>query len=481
MIFMPGAPPAPGEKQKGRYDTIRETATDAVWQNHLDGKAELGIIPILDDGTCYFGAIDLDIYNLDLASVEAKIRANNLPLTVCRTKSGGAHLFLFLKEPVNAGKVRQSLGTWAIAMGFTETEIFPKQERLANDSDALGCSINMPYFHSKRTTRYAIGEKGAVSLAEFLALAKSRQITESQLDKIEVATDEVLEDGPPCLQCLAQAGFPRGTRNNAMFNLIVYCKLRYADDWKSHVDHLNRAYMNPPLESTEIAELIKTHGRKKYFYTCSQAPLIGACNKQICLTKKFGVGESDDDPGVVYGQMIKIETDPPIYLVEVDGVQIDCDADTLRNQNRFRTRCMEKTNKLPNQIKHWDKQIKKWLDNMQSIPAPPDAGRDGETWALVEEFCTGRMLAKSREEILQGHPWVQNGRTFFRGKDLRTFLTRKNYKIMPGEMWKIIYNNQGEHTNLSIRGKAISVYSVPTFTAQDSAFDIPGLDNQGEI
>src|SRR5690242_13304820 len=40
------------------------------WEAHLAGERGLGIVPIRDDDTCLFGAIDIDIYPLDPREIQ---------------------------------------------------------------------------------------------------------------------------------------------------------------------------------------------------------------------------------------------------------------------------------------------------------------------------------------------------------------------------------------------------------------------------
>jgi len=94
----------PGErgengKQKGKAFIVRGTVTDELWKNHLEGKgAALGIIPITENNDCRWGCIDIDEYNFDHTSLIQSIRNLNLPLIVCRSKSGGAHVFYLPKR-----------------------------------------------------------------------------------------------------------------------------------------------------------------------------------------------------------------------------------------------------------------------------------------------------------------------------------------------------------------------------------------------
>ena len=90
-----------GNKIKGKSFVKREPVTDDLWQKQLDGKDSLGVIPINDDNKCKWGCIDIDSYaGFDHAKLIKKIDQLKLPLLVFRSKSGGAHVFLFTVDYV---------------------------------------------------------------------------------------------------------------------------------------------------------------------------------------------------------------------------------------------------------------------------------------------------------------------------------------------------------------------------------------------
>ena len=90
-------------KNTGKAGVVREPRTTELWEGHLSGQGNaIGIIPINADSNCVWGCIDIDQYPLDHKALVAKIRADKLPLVVCRSKSGGAHCFLFAKSWVTA-------------------------------------------------------------------------------------------------------------------------------------------------------------------------------------------------------------------------------------------------------------------------------------------------------------------------------------------------------------------------------------------
>ena len=86
-------------KSAGKAAIIREPRTKALWEGHLSGKGvSVGVIPINENNSSKWGCIDVDQYPLDHLGLITKIRKLKLPLVVCRSKSGGAHCFLFTKR-----------------------------------------------------------------------------------------------------------------------------------------------------------------------------------------------------------------------------------------------------------------------------------------------------------------------------------------------------------------------------------------------
>ena len=169
-------------KIKGNARTIRRGATLREWEEHLAGRPKgLGSIPLLDDGVSVkWAAIDIDVNDIDLVSLAKKIKDIGLPLIVCRSKSGGAHLYLFLEKPCSAKGVVDALSNWAAALGYPGVEIFPKQicrevdEKTGNTRP--GNWINLPYFGGDATERYCMFRGQSLSLGEFIELAEGSRV-----------------------------------------------------------------------------------------------------------------------------------------------------------------------------------------------------------------------------------------------------------------------------------------------------------------
>ena len=227
--YQKGDVAANGDKQKGKAFIVRKNVSDDLWEKHLQGKGPaLGIIPIREDNTCRWGCVDIDSYNLDHGSLIQSIRHLNFPLIVCRSKSGGAHVFLFTKEFIAASLMQSTLKKIAKVLGYEGSEIFPKQTEILVERGDTGNFLNLPYYNGTNGLRYALDDKGqAASLESFYSMYDQYSRTEEQIKSINIKEKENTESfpsGPPCLNKLASTGFGEGSRNNALFNIAVYFK-----------------------------------------------------------------------------------------------------------------------------------------------------------------------------------------------------------------------------------------------------------------
>lgn len=418
--------------------TVREPVTIELWRDHLSGKRSLGVIPIRADGTCVWGCIDIDIYDgLSLAELVKTIEARKFPLVVCRSKSGGAHVFLFLKKATSAGDVQAALRQVAAALGHGGSEIFPKQTQILAERGDLGNWLNMPYFGGDATDRAGVKKTAAImSVSEFLRIAESER---ASVDDIEVKTvavqDETLADGPPCLQHLAGAGFPEGTRNNGMFALGVFCKKKFGERWAEVLEKYNRSYMKPPLDSGEMVDLIKRLEKKEYHYRCNDSPIVEHCNSTLCRTRRYGVGGGGGAAAAypTLGGLSVLDTEPPLWFVDVDGRRIEVTTDQLQNYRLFQKVCMERLHICYQNLTQntWVGMLGQTMQQVTKIEAPPDTSIQGYFMELLEEFCMNRHRAESREGLQSGKPWEDDvsGKIYFKlsGLTKHLELSKFNY------------------------------------------------------
>lgn len=449
--------------------TVREPVTVELWEGHLRGERPLGIIPVSEESLCVWGCIDVDKYDLNLADTVKKIRLAKMPLVLCRSKSGGAHVFLFLSTPVEAEVMRGMLKQIAASMGWGDCEIFPKQSQILSDRGDLGSWLNMPYFNADKTERYAVKETGnACTIGEFLALAEKSKVDPKKVP-LPDHQDDTLQDGPPCLQHLTTVGVPEGTRNNGLFALGVFCKKKFGERWEEILEKYNREYMKPPLTHEEVASVVKSLRKKDYNYACKEQPLCSYCNATLCKSRKFGVGGGGAYP--VISGMSKLDAgEDTLWFLDIEDARIELSTRQLQNYKEFQTVCMNELTVffMPMKAETWASMVGEAMANAMIIEPEPEQTAHGHFMELLEEFCKNRHRGEKMEDLFLGKPYLseEDGRHYFRLKNLMDFLERSGFKRWGrntvGERIKEI---GGKHF-FNLRGRGVNTLWVP-----DSVFE----------
>lgn len=470
-------------KKNGKAAVIRKPPGDDLWEKHLKGvEPSLGIIPIRSDNTCTWGCIDIDQYPLDHKALIKKIRRLELPLIVFRSKSGGAHAFMFCRDPISAADMQKNLKLFSSYLGYSGCEIFPKQTEILVDRGDTGNFLNLPYFGGDSGTRYAFKDDGtAATLEEFYELYEQYAAAPgAEAPKPVIPIDVELPDGPPCLQYLCSQGFPEGTRNNGLFNIGIYLRKAFSDTWEDEILKANQKYMTPPLPLNEINLLVRQLKRKDYHYKCKDAPINSHCNSGLCKTRKHGIGQATHD-GPTIAALSKYASDPPLWFLDVEGKRIELTTEELQQQHKFQVVCMNKINVAPPTMKkeQWERLLnallKEMVESQAITEAPEDTSNEGRFYDLLEEFCTHMQSALEKDELLMGRPWTdeEEGMTYFRLKDLESYLVRQRFTFMTSpKIAQRLRDMEGSPVSVTIKSRTVRLWRIPSFKRQDAPFHV---------
>jgi hypothetical protein len=487
-------------KIKGQAYTRSKPTTEALWKKHLEGTIGLGIPPLRADNTVYFAAIDVDEYPLDHNKLNDLITELKLPLTLCKSKSGGAHLYVFFSDPVKASLVVPKLKKWADALGYADVEVFPKQTE-HYDEKSYGNWINMPYFAANDTIRPAVVDGRELKPMAFIKHVAASRISEAQFKKINIKVDKTLDGAPPCIKKIWTFGLDQysGERDVAYYNIATFLKMKYGDEtddggntiWETKYWEFfdSNKIENQPRK--EVAKTFNAVDKELKFYTCSQDPCHRLCDKPECNKQEFGVGGSG--PGFEITRFIKYEDSTgafvkyKIYIEESKKINIKNASDFLQYR-RFRELATIVLNHFPNQCKDsvWTGMVNNAFAIMELKRAEDDSTEDGIiATEHFPDFVSRFILDDDFQSLFQGRVVrdTKAGTIWFSTKDFVNFLKQQKYSIQSSDVSDILkrYYPSFEDKIKQLKGmrKRFKVINEPELSLQSESYDVPEPDTGG--
>lgn len=471
------------------------------WEAHYAGTAGLGIPPIRSDNRVRWGAIDVDIYSgLDLGAFVRDLAKVFPQLLVCRSKSGGPHIFLFLRNWVPALDVVRKLEEVAAFLGFGTSEIFPKQTSISKDGDAsdFGNWINMPYFGGTRNLRYCLDPAGEPVL-DLSVFQQQVEGCRTELDEIKVEAAVLPEretepqaqdlpadrempglfaDGPPCLSRIWATGVSEN-RNISLANAAVYLKKAFPTNWQPKLDEYNQA-MTEPLPSGEVEAIKNSYAKKEYKYQCQKEPLCRYCFARICRERAYGVG--GDGLAANNRSLSKFDSDPPVWFLDVDLPdgnvrRISLTTEQLQRFTLFQRRVMETLHQCPGIVKQefWISVIQSWMKHVSVITVPPDATPKGQFLEHLEDYLSNRPSDENWENILRRQAYKDLTGFFFCWRFFLEYLDQRRFKgLGQGEMVALMKHAVGATPmQKRIGGRNLRLWQVPLEFVKDTEQDLP--------
>lgn len=401
--------------------------------SHLEGRNSIGMSPIDEKGLVGFGVIDIDDYTNVIDDYIRMVHRFNVPLTLFYSKSKGLHAYVFFKDPVNPGEAVDTLSRIRIILGLPkDTELFPKQRNA--DKVSYGSWINLPYFaaNDPNNPRKLIREDGSLApVEEALSICQSNKKT---IKEINEALDALpLADAPPCLQSIylkQRTDF----RNEYLFNLGIYYKAKYEDNFENELLEANKLLLNPVDEAELEKTCLNSLRKKVYHYKCDQPPISLMCNKAACRERRNG-SEGEAISSLSFEEFIQYETDPPYYEWFINGqvLKFFRESDII-NQAAFRELVFRKLHYLPPKITdpRWTRIVNNALSNIiiKEVEKESDVSTGGIWLKLVGEFFTTRVAAANKVQLKAGRTYrdEETKNYIFSGTALLEYIRQKQFR-----------------------------------------------------
>jgi len=173
---------------------------------------------------------------------------------------------------------------------------------------------------------------------------------------------------------------------------------------------MNNTLLDPPLGLGEVAQIKRNLEKKTYFYKCSDAPINAVCQRDICITRKYGIGGDGIDPDFKLEGSIRILTEDVYYIVTINGKRVHLDARSIVGMYNFKIAVMQQTGMMVPSMKA--RQFAKMMDNMtktaQEVEVPTYTGKRGVLLQEVLQIASSSNVADSWLQCMSGLPMLDD-------------------------------------------------------------------------
>jgi len=449
--------PQTGKNQPKKYGWTHRQITDQDYTDHLSGKKSIGIQPCDDDGMARFGAIDIDSKDYKDFSVKKYldiIKIYDLPLIPVKSKSGGLHLYLFLKKPVKALIIKKFLESLLFTLKLPlRTEIYPKQTELGKDSEGKfidGNFINLPYYN--KAERISINFDGKeFTFEQFIKVIEANLKTTDELEEFSLAHVKTVlqggpsefDDGPPCLQMMTKSPLDDG-RDRWLYNYMVFAKKRYQDKWEEMVIDAPKKYFLKDSNGLVVDDWGEKKVRDKIRswkkdstkgYTCTQEPIANFCMKSECVKRKYGFLSDRKVLFPKLSSLVKIKYPEPEYTFNVElpnGDSKNVKAKHIKQivlQEEIRSIIAAAADFVPPKVK--SNEFQEVLDNLfppkEELLPPKGTTPDEQLEEYLKDYVNGPQ-AKSNAAFKTGAVLIEGDHAYFKYQSFYNSLKSKDWR-----------------------------------------------------
>ena len=466
-------------KVEGKSFIEKKPVTKELWQNHLNGTGpNLGVFPLTREGTCKWGAIDIDVNNFDYEDLLNRIRKQKLPLIMFRSKSGRAHVYMFMKDFTPAQEVQLVMNKFAAKLGLGDMldRIYPMQTSLSKND--FGSWLNMPYYNQEETSTCAYKDNfDGATIEEFFEMYDkyvqtdlSQHLVEEVKQNIKKPKEKTLEDFLlPCTKnCLKLNNnkIPDENRNDYLLHMYTW-SMRAVEkgvkkipeyskmDAETLLKYFNQEYMARPVEEKEIQNTVLKSKDKEYKYLCKKPTIKKYCDSSACTRHVCGITPLDAEKLVkatqALGKITKYLSEPPIFFESVDvknengsgykRIRIEMQGEDIINKQKW-------LNKLANQgcfphislheQKSSDFLVMQYerIENCLHEAADEEASEDFEFKSIIYAFVNKMTVSYNKEDLLKNACYVNKDthELDFKLPNLMEYLKSNHIKIPANQL-----------------------------------------------
>ena len=468
---------------------VYEPVTTKLYEKHLKGETNLGIYFVLDDHTCHFAAVDLDLKDFTKArAIRDELAKNSIPAYITESKVKGFHIYCFALEKFKAVEIRRVLNHILEELGL-KCEVFPKQdyhqpddppsEKYPEGKRRPGSYINLPCFGHTRP--FLSGDMHEVPLET--AIERIKRVPQGAIDQVlktlpkepppeELPTAKRQKKQTAKLPCFEKmtAGVSEGCRDEVAFRLAVHLHRQGMPPQLAEATLLewDAKYNRPAMGSAMVRQKIKQAYTGKYGLGCLNDLIQPFCEQDCPIYRKRHT--EIDRRKMAGGKEIEIMglsrlgTHPASFDLTIDGSKLTLPPEDLLSLRKVKAKAIETLSYVPfpgMKTSEWEVLINSLLAEVKQEAAPPDASTQARYVECVYDWLTTAPAAERKEDVEAGRPIKREDGYFFQMKDAVNYLAKHHrLNVDPGELYRVVRDAGGGNKSVRL-DKVFKLWFLP--------------------
>ena len=396
-----------------------------------------------------------------------------------RSKSGRAHVYMFMKDFTSAKEVKLVMNKFAAKLGLANIldRVYPMQESLGEND--FGSWLNMPYYNQEEGSTYAYKDDfDSATIEEFFEMYDSYaqedltvHLVEEVKQNIKKPKEKKLEDFfLPCVKnCLAENNnkIPSNiNRNDFLLHKFTWSNRAMEKgvkkipefsnlNSKSLLKHFNKKFLEEPLDEKEIEQTIFKSEDREYNYLCKKPTIKKYCDASACTRHTCGITPLEADQLVkatqALGNITQYLSKPPIFFESVDvkndngdgykRIKIEMQGEDIIDKQKWIRKLANQgyfphPSVLDMKQKEFQGMQYQRLEAMLYEAADEEASEDFEFKSLIYNFIKKTTVSYDKSALFNQGCYVnqETKELDFRLPNLMNYLKARNIKINVNEL-----------------------------------------------
>lgn len=180
--------------------------------------------------------------------------------------------------------------------------------------------------------------------------------------------------------------------------------------------------------------------------------------------------------------IVKVNTDDPVYRIEVMGGIVEMTIEELSSFPRFKVAVMRRLDRMPdmrNPQLNWHTYLDRCLQNkLEVIAAPEEAGGDAALWHRIWRYLSSKAIEDETVLAELRGVYANERYVYFHGPSLHSFLCSRGRYIESSEVWEVLRKRGAESLPKTVKDSQERRRVIRAWRLEKAALELPEAEDE---